>query len=647
MDPVARRLIILIKMLKEFFSSHSSKKDVLWICLIGLIINFTFLAVHPLWNRDDSRYAEMGSEMVATGDWVVPRLYYVPYLEKPVLTTYLVASSLWVFGINEFGARFWIGVLSIATAVMTYFLALRMYSRKVSFLSALILLTSGEYMVLSRFLTTDMVLTFFITLCYYFAFRYFIDRDEGGEKIHRPRWGILLSAGLAFTVLTKGFVGLVVILFPLSLYVAFTRDLSPVKRFPYIRAFLVFVLVLAPWHIAIYFKAPQFFEYFYYTNNIKAFFDKRIHHTAPWYSVSLFILGGFLPWSLFGIFAFLRKYREFVDRKKPQFILIAWLGGSFFFFSLSSAKMVTYVLPLFPLLAILTASLFEEELELKKWEKVTTLLLWSLLVMGGVGFQLVFHYYVAPDQEIPLDGNFYIFCSLFVFFVLLGTLNGGYSLIKGNSEKGILYFLFFFCLSLLPLGYSGKYLSVIRSSKEMVEALKGILKKGDQVYIFHDRDYAAFFYFEQRLPHIGVLAEVAQGAQWEPNPQYFLNYNDIPRLLKSKNRVFIISPHKDFVEKFALWHLFRVKASLKDSLNQGKMPQKIFEELGISGVPFSKKNRVEVVKKDLKWKISDEKNRGVIKMEKGRLNVYYERFLASTYHVVLHKGCYWAVSNRK
>src|SRR5438552_19011981 len=59
----------------------------------------------PLTDPDEGRYAEIAREMIEGGDWLVPHLFGMPYLEKPPLLYWLTSLSFETFGKNEFAAR--------------------------------------------------------------------------------------------------------------------------------------------------------------------------------------------------------------------------------------------------------------------------------------------------------------------------------------------------------------------------------------------------------------------------------------------------------------------------------------------------------------------------------------------------------------
>ncbi len=95
----------------------------LMILTVLICLLFTFmLGNRPLSVPDEGRYVEIPREMVASGNYLTPRLNGVKYFEKPVLFYWLEAFSIKLFGLNEFTLRLWpalfalFGCLAVAVA---------------------------------------------------------------------------------------------------------------------------------------------------------------------------------------------------------------------------------------------------------------------------------------------------------------------------------------------------------------------------------------------------------------------------------------------------------------------------------------------------------------------------------------------------
>ncbi|RME03878.1 MAG: glycosyltransferase family 39 protein [Planctomycetota bacterium] len=527
------------------------KQDILCIILLGVIFNVAASVSRPLWNRDESRYAEVGREMLELGDWVTPHLYYVPYLDKPVLNYYFVAVSYLVFGVNEFAARVSAGIWGVLSGVLTYLIGLRFYSRRAAFVAGLLLLTAMEHAILSTFITIDMALTFFVLLSFYCLFRYFFDGEDGvGGQRYSARFGRLFAGVLSLSMLLKGPISLILVGWPLFLYVVWRRPWEALRRFPYFSGILIFVLIQLPWHLAIYTQTPEYFYYFYYTRNFKAFFDSSIHHGDVWYAILLYLLSGFMPWSFLFIFALVRRFRSSRRWEDKELLLYLWLGGDVLFLTLSASKLPTYVLPLLPCLAIISGGLFEN-LSFHRWERgVWYVFLALLLLLPGVAWFSQFYFLPSLDQ-LPVEFVGLIYALVGLVVLAFGAVGGIYFLRRGRDWEFFWVFFGGYFLMLLVGFYSLQFFSGIRSSKRVCKKLERVLRPGDRVFLFHNRDYAALFYLRRRIPHIGALGEITYGARLRPSRDYFLSFEDVPPLLRDRSRrVYILAFWKDFRTRF-------------------------------------------------------------------------------------------------
>ena len=98
----------------------------------------------PLIDRDEGRYAEGAREMLASGDWLVPRLFGVPYLEKPPLFFWLTAASCALVGVGELGARLVSALAAAVGVVLTGLFSRRVFGPQAGALTAVVLATSGQ-----------------------------------------------------------------------------------------------------------------------------------------------------------------------------------------------------------------------------------------------------------------------------------------------------------------------------------------------------------------------------------------------------------------------------------------------------------------------------------------------------------------------
>jgi 4-amino-4-deoxy-L-arabinose transferase-like glycosyltransferase len=170
------------------------------------------------------------------------------------------------------------------------------------------------------------------------------------------RWMLIAWAGLAFAVLSKGIVALVLTGGTVILYSLLSRDGSPWRRFEFVRGLPLFLLIAAPWFIAVSLANPEFPRFFFIHEHFERFLTTVHRRVEPaWFFVPILLLGA-LPWTTMALHALGQAWPR---RAMPEFqvrrFLLLWCAVVFVFFSISQSKLPSYILPLFPALALLLA----------------------------------------------------------------------------------------------------------------------------------------------------------------------------------------------------------------------------------------------------------------------------------------------------
>jgi len=140
--------------------------------ILGLMLGslfFLFLGSRPLSIPDEGNYAEIIREMVETGNYITPFLNGIKFFEKPILLYWLSALAIKIGGVNLWSIRSANALLAMMTCLMTYITGTKLYNRQTGMVAALILSTSILFFSLAHMLTTDMVVSTFMT-CTLFSF---------------------------------------------------------------------------------------------------------------------------------------------------------------------------------------------------------------------------------------------------------------------------------------------------------------------------------------------------------------------------------------------------------------------------------------------------------------------------------------------
>ncbi len=330
----------------------SSRSLAVALIVIGVtaVIYFTHATSFPLAEPDEARHAEVGREMLETSDWVTPQLNYRPFLHKPPLLYWLTAACFRSFGVSEATARLPVMIAALGGLLVTFLLARTMYGPTTGAIATIILATSPLYFGMGQVLTMDMLLTFCTTLALAGVWLAFRQRDR--------RWYSLAYPAVGFGILAKGPVAFILVGVPaLILLLRHARGRERYRALDP-AGILLAVAVVLPWYVAVESDNPGFLSSFLFHHHLQRFFAPWHHQEPFWFygyvlPVALFPLG--LLWLLD-----LRRIRLPPPRTwSPQTtLLLSWAVTTILVFSASRSKLIPYVLPALPPLAILLARLY-------------------------------------------------------------------------------------------------------------------------------------------------------------------------------------------------------------------------------------------------------------------------------------------------
>jgi 4-amino-4-deoxy-L-arabinose transferase-like glycosyltransferase len=327
-------------------------RDLLLLALAFGALNLFLLGRLPLANPDEGRYAEIPREMLATGDWVTPRLNATPYYEKPPLVYWTVGLSRVLFGPGEFAVRLTPALFGLGGVLLTYAAARGLYGRAAGLAAAVVLGTSLLYFALSRILLLDMAVSVLMTATL-FCFILGVQEPPGARR----RWLFLgLYASAALATLAKGLIGFLIpgaILFLWLLLFNQWRRLLPMHLGP---GLLVFLAIAAPWHVLAAQRNPEW-AYFYFVREHWLRFTTTTHDRAePVWFFGPVLLAGLFPWVGFLGGAVREALAGGWARRRENaaaWFLVTWALFVVLFFSKSQSKLIPYILPAFPPLAVL------------------------------------------------------------------------------------------------------------------------------------------------------------------------------------------------------------------------------------------------------------------------------------------------------
>ena len=326
--------------------------------VVAGIVFFAGLGRLPLLEPDEGRNAEVAREMLASGDLITPHFNTLTYLDKPVVYFWMVAASFRLWGLTEWAARFPSALMALATMLLTWFLARRMFGDSAGLRAAIVLATTPLVVAYSRLVIFDMTLAFLVTVamtCFWFA---------AASDYRRPWLEVLLFAVMGLATITKGPVGFLLPLLSILAYQALLGRVSELKHLRWGLGVAVFLVVALPWFIAVSLRHPDFPRYALWEESLRRFATGSARRGGSvFYYVPVFLLG-FFPWSFFLLFAGGNRWRRWRELRqeahKPALFLLAWGAVIFVFFSISQSKLPGYFLPAVVPLSILMAVAWAE-----------------------------------------------------------------------------------------------------------------------------------------------------------------------------------------------------------------------------------------------------------------------------------------------
>ena len=317
--------------------------------LLCLIVFSLQLGNRPFATPDEARYVEIPREMVITGDIITPRLNGVKYFEKPPLFYWLQAASLKAFGLQEGPMRLWVVVFAALGCVATYAFGRSVFDQATGLIAAGVLATTALYFSLARLIILDMAVSVCVTIalyCFYQGLYAPLSRQ-------RRWWFYGFSAACGFGVLTKGIMALVVPGPLIVIWLSYTQQWHYLRPTYVFRCLALFLFITVPWHVLVSLKNPEFaYKYFIVEHWLRYTTTIHARYKPVWFFIPI-LLAGLLPWTTFLIGAL----KEFwLQRRHPLYsFLWLWIGWVLLFFSLSHSKLIPYILPVFPPLALLIA----------------------------------------------------------------------------------------------------------------------------------------------------------------------------------------------------------------------------------------------------------------------------------------------------
>ncbi|HUJ54059.1 MAG TPA: phospholipid carrier-dependent glycosyltransferase [Steroidobacteraceae bacterium] len=316
------------------------------------------LQVRPMLDPDEGRYAEIPREMLASGDWVTPRFNDLKYFEKPPLQYWATAAIYAVFGLDEWSSRLWSVGLAFACLALVFAWTGRLFGPD-SALGALTALgVSPYFLVVGHLNLLDGAFTFWLTAA---VLAFTLAQGAPPRSSTERNWMLAAWVLAALAVLSKGIVVLVLAGGTLILYTLLQRDLITWRRLHALPGLALFLLITAPWFVAVSLRNPSFPGFFFVHEHFARFLTTVHQRVEPWWFFLPLLLAAVMPW----LAPLARGARGAWEEGapgapagpfRPRRFLLLYAALTLVFFSASGSKLAPYILPMVPVLAALAGA---------------------------------------------------------------------------------------------------------------------------------------------------------------------------------------------------------------------------------------------------------------------------------------------------
>ena len=522
--------------------NQSNRRDRVLLLFLAMAVAFPFLGSFGLLEPDEGRFAQIGREMAASGDFLVPRLNGIEQFYKPPLVYWISAMGYRIFGVTEWVARLPSALAFVGILWLTGWMGWRLAGRKVGWMAALILASMVEPYALGRQITLDMSLTFWVTA----ALACLVGV---GTEVHGKRFGYLFFLCMGLGFLAKGPMAWVVPLSGAIPWVWMAKKSGKRVILPWKSGALLTFGVAMSWFVVVCLKYPELWNYFLGYELVERFASTTHGRSKPWWFFLPVLAVGTVPWTGFLPGLVRQAWTKIREGKMEP---VSWaLGASFVIpfvvVSCSGSKLLTYILPIYPSLALMLA-IWLGGVVCSRCEKVG----WgfAIISLGVLGPLLwsVRHVWSEAAEVTPSAGYLLAATLLAVILVLVWgwKIRKGDVLGKVGWVAGVALFLWH--------GASGEMerINDLLGRQASVRPLARLIEKHqpERLFIYRARAAGVLFVSDRRVWINRADADVVVKPSGEAEGRFFEKPDDVRRGLPEGQKVEGVTLRHVFKEEF-------------------------------------------------------------------------------------------------
>lgn len=498
----------------------SGKRGYLKQILVLIVLSYLFLmmgnSVLSLTNPDEVFYVQTAKEMMQQDSWMTPYLFGQPQFEKPILTYWLLRAAFELFGVSSFSARFFPALFGILGILGIYGLGLAIFKDwRRAMWAALVMMSSSLYIGLARTVFTDLFFTVFI----FFSLALFYLAYLNNKMKMLFLLLAFVSSGLA--VLTKGPLGFLVPGLAILMFLLIKKDIKFLFCKEALLGFVAFLLVSLPWYILMVNKyGSAFIQEFFYNDHIRRLLEAEHRSNDSWYFYPASILGCIMPWGLYAIGAFGLLISAVKKGISDTYLyLICWIAATFVIFQPAHSKLVSYIFPLFPAVALIvggyiSGALYDTNRPPRSFifASWATTLLFMLIPCGLVFATIHFSEYIISKPPVYLLAGFFLVYCLILVLLLSKRRFSIHAVLISVILPALLYFAFIV----------HKDFDSYASSREACELLINKHKPEGKILVSKFFARGVRFFTDREV----VVMDISGSGYFSPHPVLYLNTNE-------------------------------------------------------------------------------------------------------------------------
>ncbi|MDM0103305.1 glycosyltransferase family 39 protein [Variovorax sp. J22R24] len=475
------------------------------------VVWFGSLGTRSLISPDEGRYASLAWDMLRNGDWVTPRLNGLLYFEKPPLQYWVSALFLHLFGLNVFAARLWPGLAGFLTVLAIGGTAGRLWGKETGIRSLAVAASMTWVFGNAHFLTLDASLTLFLTL----ALCAVLIAEHACDAVHERRyWMWLAWAAMAGAVLSKGLVGILIPGATLLLTCIWRGDFSLWRRMHWVSGLSIFLVLATPWFVLVSLRNPGFAQFFFVHEHFARYLSNVHQREGAWWYYLPLLLGGMFPWTSALPWLWPRRAIPGPWRAvAPQDILIVYSAFVLLFFSASGSKLPSYILPMFPALALLIGLRIQQASPRALSRHLSfPVAVWTIVLLASTqSFRINSH--STPAEVFAQLGTGARWGAVtFLSFAALAW----WLLRRRSATLAIATLALGHVMSMAVVMAAHNPFGQLKSAEPFVSALEPVLQAGAPLFAVRAYDQTLPFYLRRDVTLVDYQDEFAMGQALEP-----------------------------------------------------------------------------------------------------------------------------------